>query len=216
MSSRFPFPLVAAALAIAWAPHSLAAEDLPAAPAAKQWELAAQGVYATPPIRGGITPFGAGFGARVGHGTTGVYVGVRGAYFLGGSEIDVADNAILGGAELGYGFRVGRLVVRPLVGLGGLRITHVDPTQGGTVAGSARVRHGGGVQPDVVSGASGASGASVYTFWIGPALTALVAWDGAFVGVDTSMLVLPSVAYAGGAPQTMLTYTLGAQAGLRF
>jgi hypothetical protein len=224
-SLRLAVILLASTASVLLVAERAGAQDLaepapPRASAANEWELAALVAYASPPIHGGTTPFGAGFGGRLGRGTSGLYAGLRGAYFLGGTDIDVTDRAILGGAELGWSFRVGHLVLRPLVGAGGVRVTHVDPSQGGIANGAPTGggrRFGGGDGPDVVSGASASNGGtSVFSFWVSPALTALLVLDDFFVGADAGLLVLPSIQYAGAVPATWVSSSVGAELGLRF
>jgi hypothetical protein len=205
------------ALVLASAPAR--AEDPPAAQpepeSSVRWELAAKAVYTSPPIRGGTTPFGAGFGGRFGLVVSNLYVGVSVVDYLGGTDIDLSDHAVLYGGELGYGFRVALddartsfFVVRPQVGVGGMTLFHVDPS---LLKKSS---------PDVVTSASGRSSRSdttmVDSLYLEPAVTVLYASSSYFGGVGANMLVLPNIQYSGAEPSTWLSYGIEMQGGLRF
>lgn len=177
-------------------------------------ELAAGAVYLTPPIRGGATPFGAGFGARVGIDVSGLYLGASVLDFLGAKDVDVSYRALLCGAEVGYGFRLPAFgnafwLLRPRLGIGDAAIYYTDPTLP--------------IHVDVVTTASGSSSTStssdtliVNNVFLQPGVTLELASGGHFVAVDGSMLVLPGIAYSGADATTWLSYGLQVQLGLRF
>jgi hypothetical protein len=172
-------------------------------------ELAGEASYVTPPIRGGATPFGVGFGARAGLELSGLYVGVRILDFLGGRDVDVSYRAMLYGLDLGYGIRLpafGRAVwlVRPPVGLGDAAVSYTDPS----------------LAADVVTTASGTASASdtitVNNVFVEPGLTLELVSGSYFVALDGSLLVLPGIAYGGADRTTWLMDGLRMELGLRF
>jgi hypothetical protein len=188
----------------------------PAAPASYSVELSAQAAYTTPPIRGGTTPFGAGFGAKLGLAFEHLYLGLNGMAYLGGSDIDITDRSLLGGAELGYSFFLntgrtgGVLTVRPLVGAGGVRILHTDPSLARSTG-----------KTDVVTSASGRSGrgasdtTTLDNVYVQPAIMVMYSSGMPFVAANANVLVIPGVSYSG-STTTWLAYGLQGQVGLRF
>jgi len=92
------------------------------------FEAAGRSGYASTPIRGGVSPFGAGFGARAGVDLWHFYLGAGVMDYLGGSDVGATDHALLAGVELGYNLPVGRyLTIRPLVGVGDTLLSHTEP-----------------------------------------------------------------------------------------
>jgi hypothetical protein len=193
------------------------AQDAPREPPPEsntRWELGAKGAYTTPPIRGGTTPFGVGFGGRIGLEISDVYVGVSVVNYFGGKDIDIADHALLYGGEVGYGFKFPVdeakktvILVRPQIGLGGMTLFHVDPSLLKS-------------SPDVVTSASGRSSRSdtttVDSLYVEPAVTVLYASSSYYGGISGTVLVLPGIQYSGAEPSTWVSYGLQMQAGLRF
>jgi hypothetical protein len=190
------------------------------------FELGGAVAYTTPPIRGGTSPFGMGFGGRAGLAfASGVYVGLSVIDYLGSKDIDVTDTALLYGLDLGYGFRLaettdgGKLTLRPQVGAGGVTVFRTDPSLNAATtptSGSGRQR------VDVVSSASGGGGGSrsnvttVDAFYVQPAVTLMYATGAFFVALNPNVLVVPGITYSGAAPATWLSYGLQGQGGLRF
>jgi hypothetical protein len=171
-------------------------------------ELGGKLGYMTPPIRGGTTPFGAGFGARLGVAASGFYAGASVVDYLGGSDIGITDHALLYGAELGYGFRLELpasgefFVIRPQIGVGDAAISHTDPTQ-----------------VDVVTSASGGSRGTTTTVnsvYVEPAITTMFCWGKTFFALNGGVLVLPGIRYGGADPTTWLAYGIDGQFGFRF
>jgi hypothetical protein len=193
-------------------PASLAdAENLSPPYAAKsvEVELAGEVAYVTPPIRGGATPFGAGFGARVGLDLSGFYLGVSVLDFLGGKDVDVTYRALLYGVEFGYGLRLPAFggafwLVRPRLGVGNAAVYYTDPS----------------LAVDVVTSASGSSSASntltVNNVFVQPGVTVELASGGHFAAIDASALVLPGIAYGGADATTWISYGAQLQLGFRF
>src|SRR5262249_42056568 len=147
------------------------------------------------PIRGGTTPFGFGFGGRAGLLYRHVYIGLNAIAYLGGTDIDISDRAILYGLELGYDVAIdagsGRFVVRPQVGIGGVRIYHTDPSL---------TRSTG---TDVVSSASdrasspGSDTSTLDNVYVQPGVTLLYARGMPFAAVNANALVMPGISYSG-------------------
>jgi hypothetical protein len=177
-------------------------------------ELAGEVAYITAPIRGGATPFGAGFGARIGLDFSGFYIGVSILDFLGAKDVDVSYRALLFGGEFGYGFRAPAFggafwILRPRLGVGDAAIYYTDPTLP--------------LKVDVVTTASGVSSTStssdtitVNNVFLQPGVTLELASRGHFVAIDGSMLVLPGIAYSGAAATTWISYGAQVQLGVSF
>jgi hypothetical protein len=192
------------------------AETPPPASSAKavEVELAGGVAYVTPPIRGGATPFGAGFGARIGLDVSGFYIGASIVDFLGAKDVDVSYRSLLCGGEFGYGFHArafagGVWVLRPRLGVGDAAIYYTDPTLP--------------LKVDVVTSASGVSSTStssdtitVNNIFLQPGVTLELASRGHFLAIDGSMLVLPGIAYSGADPTTWISYGAQIQLGFRF
>lgn len=173
-------------------------------------ELAGEVAYATPPIRRGTNPFGAGFGVRAGLDISGFYVGVSIVDFLGGKDVDVGYRAMLYGVELGYGWKVpiaprAFFLVRPRVGLGDAAVYYTDPS----------------LAVDVVTSASGGASSSsdtltVHDVFLQPGLTLELSGGAFLVALEASVLVLPGIAYGGADPTTWISYSGQLEAGFRF
>jgi hypothetical protein len=206
--------VVLALPALAWADEP---ENVPPEPPSppRNWdvELGAEATYTSPPIRGGTSPFGAGFGARVGVNVSGFYAGLGALYYLGGSDVTLSDRALLYGLEVGYGFRVQPVswawfTVRPLVGVGDAAIAHTDPSL-------AKV--------DVVTTASGRSSSStsdtitVNNVYLRPGITAMLSSSTNYVALTGNVLVVPGISYGGSSePTTWFSYGLQGELGFRF
>lgn len=222
-------------------PPLVAAAD--AAKDANHYEIGAQTVYTMPPIRGGTNPFGVGFGARVGFVTSHVYVGASFVDYLGGTDVDTSETALLLGAESGYDFGVrvggGRFSLRPQVGVGMLRITRTDPSLL-TVTSVSAPRSAQLGKPDVISQAtssspspsSSSSGGSssttsgssapspsdqimVYDVYVQPGITALYSSNAYFIGCNGNLLIVPFLNY-GGYQASWLALGVQGQMGFRW
>jgi hypothetical protein len=172
-------------------------------------EVAGAAAYLTPPIRGGATPFGAGFGGRIGLDLSGFYIGLSVLDFLGGKDVDVSYRALLFGVELGYGFRLPTFggafwVLRPRLGVGNAAIYYTDPS----------------LAVDVVTTASGSSTSTsdtltVNNVFVQPGMTLELASRGHFAAIDASALLLPGIAYGGADATTWISYGAQLQLGFR-
>jgi hypothetical protein len=176
------------------------------------FEAALRSGYVTPPIRGGVNPFGAGVGARLGFDVWRLYLGASFMSYLGGSDGGATDTSLLAGVALGYNGRIGQHVtLRPEVGVGDTILSHTEPATATTA--------------DVVTSASGSSSGggtggvttTVKNVYVTPALTLLVSYGRFFLALDGGLLVVPGILY-GPAPAeetTWLSYTLHGQVGFR-
>jgi hypothetical protein len=190
-------------------------KPLPQAPQTQNvsWTLGGRATYVSPPIRGGTSPFGAGFGGQLGFVASHVYVGAAVVYFLGSSDVSIKDHALTYGLELGYEIELvhvgnGNLLLRPQVGGGGAALYHTDPS-------TAKV--------DVVTSASGRSSSStssdtttVNAFYVEPGVTLLLAMPSFFAGVNANTMYLPSVSYGTTASASGLSYGSRIEVGFLF
>jgi hypothetical protein len=207
------------------APEARASEGLPPpSTSTLDFELGGAFAFTTPPIRGGTSPFGMGFGGRAGLAfSSGVYVGLAVIDYLGSKDVDVTDTALLYGLELGFGFELAdapeaKLTLRPQVGVGGVTVFRTDPSAS---AATTPTSGSGRRQVDVVSGASGGGGGrsnvtTVDAFYVQPAITLMYATGAFFMAASPNVLIVPGITYSGAAPSTWLAYGAQAQAGLRF
>lgn len=172
--------------------------------------------YMSPPIHGATTPFGAGFGGHLGLEIHGFYVGARAIYYLGGTDVDVSDHAVLYGAELGYSLLLGHVgrgsfTLRPQLGIGLAAIAHTDPT-----ATDASIRNRfNGASVDMISSAS-SNTVTVNDIYLEPALTVMFSSGALFVALSPSLLAVPGIRYGGSDATTWISYGLQGQLGFRF
>ncbi len=183
--------------------------------APKDWdvELGGTASYMTGPIRGGTSPFGAGFGARLGVSIAGIYFGLSAIDYLGGSDVSLSDHALLYGVEAGYGLRThpfgGPLfTLRPTVGVGDAAVSHTDPSLS---------------KVDVVTTASGSSSSrtsdtiTVNNVYVRPGITAMLSSSMNFVAIRGDVLIIPGISYGGSSePTTWLSYGIQGELGFRF
>lgn len=173
-------------------------------------EIAAIGGYGTAPVHGAVNKLGAGFGGRIGLAFGGLYVGARIVDYLGGTDVDLSDSALLYGVEIGYGIRrrvltLGAFTLRFQLGAGNAGFAHTDPSQR---------------TADVVSSASGGRSRSdttvVSALYVEPGVVAMLAWGNVFVATSANVFVVPTIAYAQEPSSTWVSYVAAAQVGLRF
>jgi hypothetical protein len=210
--------------------------DVVVAPAVRMYlfEAAATAGYATVPIRGGVNPFGAGFGGRLGLNLSHLYLGVSVTDYLGGSDNQATDRALLLGGEVGYSGTLGRhLILRPLLGVGDTFLFHREPGGGGAALTPGAAASGGA--PDVVTSASGVTtptgggggggggtGASsdtttVKNIYVAPKLVALLGYEHFFASASFGALIVPGILYGPSPAETTtwISYTFEAQLGFR-
>lgn len=233
-------PLAFAALAALAFCGVARAQDADVAPAAETpalhdathaWEAAALVTYATTPIAGATTPFGAGLGVRAGARVRDLYLGAALTGFAGGTDVDVTERSLLYGGQVGYDLHVdglgqGWLTVRPVLGLGGLTVFRTDPsTATATPAATSSSSRRSATRADVVTSASGRTSSSgsllsdttttVSNLYVEPGVFVFYSAERTFIGIGGTMLIVPGIAYAGGDATTWLAYSLSGQLGFR-
>ena len=172
-------------------------------------ELGVKAGFVSAPTAGYVSPFGLGFGGRLGASFSGVYVGVSVVDFLGGSDGTISEHSILYGGEIGYGCRIhdvggGSITIRPLVGLGVAALERTD---------SSKV--------DIVSTASGRTATSgqtttVSNLYVEPGLSLLYANGSHFFALHAGALIVPNLSYDANGAQTWVSYAARAEVGFRF
>jgi hypothetical protein len=136
-----------------------------APPGKHTYELGAHADYTMAPIRGGTNPFGVGFGARIGFRLSNVYAGANVVSYLGGTDVDTSETALLLGGEAGYDVGTplgsGWLTIRPQVGVGGVQITRTDPSLLSSSSSALSTRTAKLGKPDVITQATRSSPAPI-------------------------------------------------------
>ena len=169
MHLRSPIALLVA-LSLPGTAHALGPIDL---------EIGAKaGGGTNPGGTGGPNPLSFGIGARAGASLFGWYAGVSFVDYLGRSQTDcggpapggcytITGHSLAYGGELGYGYRLGRVTLRPQVGVGDLEI-HQTLSPGGR-----------NVSP------------GTNYLYLEPGVVLLVAFGFVYVGVDANLMLLP-------------------------
>jgi hypothetical protein len=98
-------------------------------------ELGVKGGYGTNPTSSPANPMAFGLGARAGASMLGFYAGADVTYYFGSGTISyanykISDRAIKAGGDIGYGFKIATVTIRPRLGVGDLIVTS-NPTQTG-------------------------------------------------------------------------------------
>jgi hypothetical protein len=179
-----------AALSYSGTAHALGPLDI---------EIAARVGYATNPSSSDFStnPYGFGLGGRAGVSIFGIYGGISGIYYLGGSETvlgtSVSLHTAMEGFEAGYTLPIPFVKIRPLVGIGN-----------STITGS-----GGGVSQ------------SSSNLYLEPGVLVFVPIGILTVGADINALILPSVdtGFNSNGSNTTKAYvspSFHAQVGVRF
>jgi hypothetical protein len=178
-------------------------------------ELAERLGWSTNPSSGSGNPLGFGIGGRAGLGFNGHYLGVEFMYYLGsyyangtgvvGAEEWVSYNAVMCGFELGHDFKVRSVTFRPLLGLGALAAPtnwrFVDTCPHCAVAGTAGQNAGNPLTSN--------------SLYLEPGMTVLFSFGAFLLGIDASLLVLPSQKSVSGGSATDIALTVHLQAGAR-
>jgi hypothetical protein len=163
-------------------------------------EVAAKVGYATPPggsIPGAPNPLGLGLGARGGVSFFGIYGGLNFQYYLGGSEgsgsQSASIHAVQFGGEVGYGFKISFLTIRPQIGFGDM-----------TFSGSAVTNSSG----DLSTG----------SFYLEPGGLVQFSFGHLIFGVDAGCLILTNQDTVGNGPNAAVgkSFTIHGQIGARF
>lgn len=220
-------------------PDALALDVAPAAALEDphHYELSALAAYTTAPIRGATNPFGTGFGARFGLVFSHVYFGGIVADYLGGTDVDTSETALLFGGELGYDVATplagGWLTLRPQAGLGLVTITRTDPSL--LTAGSATATRSASLRkPDVITQATSSSAGSsssstgssssssgpsdkitLSNVYLQPGVTLLYGSGVTFAGLNANLLVVPGIHYSD-STSTWVSYGFEGRFGFRW
>jgi|HubBroStandDraft_2_1064218.scaffolds.fasta_scaffold07085_4 hypothetical protein len=133
------------------------------------------------------------------------YAGVDIMHFFGGSAteggVTYSASAWMGGVDLGYGFTIAMVTIRPQLGTGDLLVnsTRLAPSC-----------------VDCAASFLSKATAGVHNLYFEPGVAVLLAiGESAFVGVDANLFVLPHIVdESGDAPQTAVTFH--AQVGVHF
>ncbi len=189
-SLRFLAPLLVL-LAIAFSSreaHALGPIDI---------EVGAKVGYGGSPGGAAINPLGLGLGGRAGISLFGIYVGGNIIKYLGsGDNLGGQYSALEYGAEVGYGFKISILTIRPQIGLGNIEVKDS--------------------QPNPLAPPSGNS------FYLEPGVTALLTFGLLYIGADANALVITSEpAYGSGGSLVLSTstnsaFTFHGQVGITF
>ncbi len=163
-------------------------------------EVGAKVGYGASPGGGAVNPLGAGFGLRAGITFVGIYVGADVVDYLGSGDGNGGQyHAFQYGGELGYGFKVGSVTIRPQVGAGGVYLF-------GSLAGLTSPAIPTAVSP-----------------YVEPGALVFASFGIVYIGVDAGALVLVSEpAYVQTGSQYTLTtgtnagFTAHGQIGLKF
>jgi hypothetical protein len=142
-------------------------------------EVAAKGGYGTAPdSSASINPLGATIGGRAGVSILGLYGGIDGEYFFGGSQTTAGvtghGHADKYGVQLGYNLGVPFITVRPQVGLGNFTVT--ASTDAATVAGVAFP----------------AFSKDYSSFYVEPGVVGIISFGMFFVAADANALLITS------------------------
>ena len=225
---------VGVTLAPARAQEEMAVAPEPEAPVAAHasnahFEIFARGGYMTPPVRGGLSPFGFGGGGGVAFTIGSVYLAASVIDYAGESDgAGGSEQALLYGTEVGYEVRpTSALTVRPFFGVGGASITDATTTSVTPTPAGIRNARGAAQIPDVITQATSSSGGGatgsgttetvVSTFFLEPGVAAtLSSTAGAFVGARVSAVYFPRVAYSSDTFASWLPWSLQLSVGQRF
>jgi hypothetical protein len=163
-----------------------------------------------------INPLGFGLGGRGGVSFFGFYAGVDGMYYLGGNHaglsalpsesVTFSQHTLMYGVDLGYGFKIASLTIRPQLGIGNLTVSYRSSFSNTCTA--------PGPCP-LASGSTSSSTSSSYLY-LEPGVTGLVSFGALFVGADANLLALPSVDNGAGGHTTGTAFTMHGQVGVRF
>jgi hypothetical protein len=151
------------------------------------------GYGASPDSSSPVNTLGIGLGGRAGvvlfdH----LYGGVKLIDYLGGSTnvatVPVSYHALQYGLDVGYGFSIPLLTIRPQVGVGNVALSDSAPGVGNVTAGA---------------------------LYIEPGVTALLGLGLLFVGADANYMILPAASQPDGSSKTEGAVTIHAQVGVK-
>jgi hypothetical protein len=156
---------------------------------------------ANSPLTGAsVNPLGVGLGGRAGITVFGIYLGGSIVDYLGsGDTLGGQYHALQYGGEIGYGFKILFLTLRPQIGLGNIQISDSAP--------------------NVIAGAAFPGGSS---FYLEPGAVALLTFGIVYFGADINALIITAEPAAGGGgnftfnTSTHTALTVHGQLGLSF
>jgi hypothetical protein len=146
---------------------------------------------------------GFGLGGRGGIGLFGLYAGVEGMYYFGGSQDGVKAHSDLYGVDLGYNLKLPFVTIRPMLGIGNF-----------TATGSF-----GGASVGIIGGTSvsvPAASDSKSSLYLQPGVTALVSLGLLYVGADVNALIITDAPQTSGNTGVDVALTVHGQVGVRF
>jgi hypothetical protein len=170
-------------------------------------EIGAKGSFGTSPASSPPNPLAFGLGARAGASMLGFYAGADVTYYFGSgvalvSGYKVSDWTLKAGGDVGYGFKIATVIVRPRLGVGDLIVTS-NPT-----------RTAPPCECNIVSPVLRRS--TQNDLYIEGGLTALVPMGRFFVAADGDFLVVPNPIAGSCCDDVETAFTFDAQAGIRF
>jgi hypothetical protein len=168
-------------------------------------ELAAKGGYGTTLSNGPSDLLGGGLGARAGVSFFDFYAGVDVVYYLGHTVTPVpgetvSADALMTGVDLGYGFHVPLLTIRPVLGVGDFFARGTVDRTPCMYCQITEVLH---------------STSSQHNLYFEPGVTVLVPLGVVFLGADANLFIVPHNIGESGDP-TQLAFTLHGQVGVHF
>jgi hypothetical protein len=152
---------------------------------------------------------GPGFGVRFGVSYVGVYAGINAGYYAAIPDATYKQQALEIGIEVGYGFRFGRLTVRPQLGIGNLTVLrdYAAPLNGPAPSSAT------------ITSVGTASGTSESHLYLEPGVVVLVSLGSlVYVGGDVSafLWVVPHVFDSPVPTIAETSVTAHAQVGVKF
>jgi hypothetical protein len=160
-------------------------------------EAGAQVGYGTNPDSNGPNPLGVGLGLR--GGVTlfgGLYGGVKIMDYLGSSQnvlgVTAKEHSLQEGIDVGWGFKVLLLTIRPQVGVGNITFTYSG------------------------SESSVSTSASASSLYLEPGVTALISLGLLYIGADANYLYITSASQGDGTSKGEGGVTIHGQIGVQF
>jgi hypothetical protein len=179
-------------------------------------EVAFKGGGATPPGGDSPSPLAYGIGGRAGVAFSGWYGGLSLVDYLGESQTVISPgvsgsstmsvHALTFGVEGGYGLKFGPTTLRAQVGVGNYWQTVAFQEAGGgcvSVAIGQACTPAGPVRPSY----------TVYSLYLEPGVTAMIAFGTVFGAADANVLILP---HEPGTSSVGAAFTLHGQVGVKF
>jgi hypothetical protein len=157
-------------------------------------EVGAQVGYGASPGGAAVNPLGVGLGGRAGITFFNIYAGGKIMDYIGsGDTVGGQYHAIQYGGEIGYGFSISVLTIRPQIGVGNISLS-------------------GSNRPDLPSGSS---------LYLEPGAVALITIGIVYFGADASALMITNEPAIGGAGNVQVTnfqtgFTAHGQLGISF